>query len=220
MRRRSPRSTKARRWEPPPAETTVWARLGARRHPVTTPCRALPASIPAPVTPATPRSGPGGGCRRTTRASRPTAPSTSFRRCSAWRSRRGSAPGLRRVQNELFPLGADLCVREEDKANRPGPRIEARHVEALERTIDELNADLPALANFVLPGGSIGAAHLHVARTLCRRAERLLVTLMRAEAVGEHTLPYLNRLSDALFVMARWETRRRGVDDVLWDSRA
>src|ERR1044072_4031390 len=115
---------------------------------------------------------------------------------------------------------AALCVGEDDKATRPGPRIEARHVEALERTIDELNADLPALANFVLPGGSTGAAHLHVARTLCRRAERLLVTLMRAEAVGEHTLPYLNRLSDALFVMARGETRRRGVDDVLWDSRA
>lgn len=127
---------------------------------------------------------------------------------------------LRRVQNELFHLGADLCVREEDKANRPGPRIEARHIEALERTIDELNADLPALANFVLPGGSLGGAHLHVARTVCRRAERLLVTLMRAEAVGEHTLPYLNRLSDALFVMARWENQRRGVDDVLWDSRA
>src|SRR6185503_5156356 len=127
---------------------------------------------------------------------------------------------LRRVQNELFHLGADLCVREEDKEKRPGPRIEPRHVEALERTIDDLNADLEPLANFVLPGGSLGAAHLHVARTVCRRAERLLVTLMRAEAVGEHTLPYLNRLSDALFVMARWENRRRGVDDVLWDSRA
>jgi cob(I)alamin adenosyltransferase len=127
---------------------------------------------------------------------------------------------LRRVQNELFHLGADLCVREADKEKRPGPRIEERHVEALERSIDELNADLPALANFVLPGGSAGAAHLHVARTVCRRAERLLVTLMRAEAVGDHTLPYLNRLSDALFVMARWENRQRGVDDVLWDSRA
>jgi cob(I)alamin adenosyltransferase len=127
---------------------------------------------------------------------------------------------LARVQNELFHLGADLCVREEDKATRPGPRIEERHVEALERTIDELNADLPALANFVLPGGSTGAAHLHVARTVCRRAERLLVTLMREETVGSQTLPYLNRLSDALFVMARWENRERGVPDVLWDSRA
>lgn len=127
---------------------------------------------------------------------------------------------LRRVQNELFHLGADLCVREEDKAKRPGPRIEPRHVEALERTIDELNAALPPLSNFVLPGGTPGAAHLHVARTICRRAERLLVTLMREEAVGEHTLSYLNRLSDALFVMARWENRQRGVEDVLWDSRA
>jgi cob(I)alamin adenosyltransferase len=127
---------------------------------------------------------------------------------------------LRRVQNELFHLGADLCVREEEKAGRPGPRIEPRHVEGLERTIDELNAALPPLANFVLPGGTPGAAHLHVARTVCRRAERLLVALMRDEAVGEHTLPYLNRLSDALFVMARWENRRRGVEDVLWDSRS
>jgi cob(I)alamin adenosyltransferase len=130
------------------------------------------------------------------------------------------AAELRRVQNELFHLGADLSVREEDKATRPGPRIEPRHVEALERTIDELNAALPPLANFVLPGGSAGAAHLHLARTVCRRAERLLVALMREEAVGEHTLPYLNRLSDALFVMARWENRRHGVEDVLWDSRA
>jgi cob(I)alamin adenosyltransferase len=111
-------------------------------------------------------------------------------------------------------------VREEDKARRPGPRIEKRHVVALESTIDELNAELPPLANFILPGGALGAAHLHVARTVCRRAERLLVTLMGEEAVGEQTLPYLNRLSDALFVMARWENRRQGVPDVLWDSRA
>jgi cob(I)alamin adenosyltransferase len=127
---------------------------------------------------------------------------------------------LRRVQNELFHLGADLCVREEDRARFPGPRIEPRHVEALERTIDELNSELGPLANFILPGGSAGAAHLHVARTVCRRAERLLVTLMRDEAVGEHTLEYLNRLSDALFVMARYENLRREVADVLWDSRA
>jgi cob(I)alamin adenosyltransferase len=130
------------------------------------------------------------------------------------------ASELQRVQNELFHLGADLCVREEDKARMPGPQVEARHVEALERTIDELNGELGPLTNFILPGGSPGAAHLHVARTVCRRAERLLVALMRDEAVGEHTLEYLNRLSDALFVMARWENHSRGVADVLWDSRA
>ena len=130
------------------------------------------------------------------------------------------ADDLRRIQNELFHLGADLCVREEDKERLPGPRVEARHVAALERTMDELNEELGPLTNFILPGGSPGAAHLHLARTICRRAERLLVTLMRAEAVGAHTLEYLNRLSDALFVMARWENHRRGVPDVLWDSRA
>jgi cob(I)alamin adenosyltransferase len=127
---------------------------------------------------------------------------------------------LQRIQNELFHLGADLCVREEDKAKRPGPRIEVRHVAALESLMDALNEDMAPLANFVLPGGALGAAHLHVARTVCRRAERLLVTLMRHEAVNEQTLAYLNRLSDALFVMARWENHRCGVPDVLWDSRA
>jgi cob(I)alamin adenosyltransferase len=127
---------------------------------------------------------------------------------------------LARIQNDLFHLGSDLCVTEEDKASRPVPRIESRHVEALETLIDRLSADLPALENFVLPGGSAGASHLHVARAVCRRAERLVVALSRSEAVGVSVVVYLNRLSDALFVMARWENFRRGVPDVLWDSRA
>jgi len=75
------------------------------------------------------------------------------------------------------------------------------------------------LANFILPGGSPGAARLHVARTVCRRAERLAVALVRDEAVGSWVIAYLNRLSDALFVMARWENRHRGVLDVTWNSR-
>ena len=100
------------------------------------------------------------------------------------------------------------------------PRIEARHVEALEKLMDRLSEELPALENFILPGGSPGAAALHVARTVCRRAERILVALSRAEAVGEYTVRYLNRLSDALFVMARYENKKRGVPDALWDSRA
>jgi len=131
-----------------------------------------------------------------------------------------AADPLTRIQNDLFHLGADLCILEEDKTRVPAPRIEARHVEELERLMDRLSEELPPLENFVLPGGSPGAAALHVARTICRRAERLVVALSRKEAVGTHTVPYLNRLSDALFVMARFENRRRGVPDVLWDSRA
>jgi cob(I)alamin adenosyltransferase len=130
------------------------------------------------------------------------------------------AGSLRTIQNELFHLGSDLCVLEEDKTRMPVPRIEERHVVALESLMDRLTEELPPLENFVLPGGSPGAAALHVARTVCRRAERLVVALSRREAVGAFTVRYLNRLSDALFVMARHENRRRGVPDVLWDSRA
>lgn len=127
---------------------------------------------------------------------------------------------LQRIQNELFHLGSDLCVLEEDKERMPVPRIEDRHVMALEALMDSLSRELEPLANFVLPGGSPGAAGLHLARTICRRAERCLVTLARQEPVGPHTLAYLNRLSDALFVMARYENHRRGEPDLLWDSRA
>ena len=86
--------------------------------------------------------------------------------------------------------------------------------------MDRLSEELPPLENFVLPGGSPGSAQLHVSRTVCRRAERLVVTLSRRESVGAHTVRYLNRLSDALFVMARHENKRRGIPDVLWNSRA
>ena len=130
------------------------------------------------------------------------------------------AAPLSRIQNELFHLGADLCVREEAKEARPVPRIEGRHVDALEALMDSLSETLPPLENFVLPGGSAGAAHLHLARTICRRAERLVLALSRHEPVGTDTVRYLNRLSDALFVLARAENARRGVPDVLWDSRA
>jgi len=127
---------------------------------------------------------------------------------------------LGRVQNELFHLGADLCVPEGDKAAHPVPKVERRHVEALEHQIDAWNGLLPALDNFILPGGTPGSAALHLGRTVCRRAERLLVTLARQEAVGEWALAYLNRLSDALFVAARAANALAGRADVLWDSRA
>ena len=130
------------------------------------------------------------------------------------------AEELTRIQNQLFHLGSDLCVLEEDKQTMPVPMIDESHVLALETLMDELSEDLEPLQNFVLPGGSAAAANLHVARTVCRRAERDLVTLAASQAVGAFTLRYLNRLSDALFVMARWENVQKGVVDVLWDSRA
>jgi cob(I)alamin adenosyltransferase len=127
---------------------------------------------------------------------------------------------LRGIQNELFHLGSDLSILEEDKARMPVPRIEERHVTELEKTMDALTEQLAPLENFVLPGGAAGAAALHVARTVCRRAERRVIALSRVEPVGPQTIVYLNRLSDALFVMARFENAKRGVPDVLWDSRA
>src|SRR5262245_28731649 len=91
---------------------------------------------------------------------------------------------LAAIQNELFHLGSDLCILEEDKAKRPVPRIEQRHVAALEELMDRLSEELAPLENFILPGGCPSAAALHVARTVCRRAERLVIALSRKEAVG------------------------------------
>jgi len=125
---------------------------------------------------------------------------------------------LGRIQNELFHLGSDLCLIESDKERRAAPKIEARHVETLEAEMDRMLAELGPLTNFILPGGSVGGAHLHLARTICRRAERLAVALAREEPVGPHVVAYLNRLSDALFVMARWENRHRGATDPVWDT--
>lgn len=124
------------------------------------------------------------------------------------------------VQNELFHLGSDLSFRGELEAGRAIPQIEERHVRKLESLIDKMTAVVGPLENFVLPGGAPGAAQLHVARTICRRAEREVTTLARAEPVGVFVLPYLNRLSDALFVMARFENMSEGVAEPLWDSRA
>lgn len=124
------------------------------------------------------------------------------------------------IQNELFHLGSDLCFVESDKARRRVPQIGPRHIEHLESAIDELNAAVGPLENFILPGGSPGAAHLHLARTICRRAERAVVTLARKEKVGPHVLGYLNRLSDLLFVMARYENKQRGISEPMWDEEA
>lgn len=132
----------------------------------------------------------------------------------------GLVKPLQHLQNDLFHLGSDLCFPEADKQHTPVPTIEQRHVDALEALIDRLNAELPPLENFILPGGSLPAAHLQVARAVCRRAERDVLRLRAHELVGSHVVTYLNRLSDALFVMARYQNKRAGVTEPMWDSRA
>jgi cob(I)alamin adenosyltransferase len=127
---------------------------------------------------------------------------------------------LSEIQNELFHLGSDLCFTEEDKQTFHIPEMEERHVTRLEAFTDEMSTAVGPLENFIQPGGSVGAANLHVARTVCRRAERQVVTLRREEAVGPYVLAYLNRLSDLLFAMARYENKQRGVDEPLWDTLA
>lgn len=123
---------------------------------------------------------------------------------------------LRAIQNDLFDVGADLCVPGPDRPDQsPALRVTAAQAERLERAIDRLNERLRPLTSFILPGGSVAAAHLHLARTVCRRAERAVVTLMRIEPVNPQVLIYLNRLSDLLFVLAR-VANDDGRADVLW----
>jgi cob(I)alamin adenosyltransferase len=125
---------------------------------------------------------------------------------------------LARIQNELFDLGADLCVPETAEPPPYEPlRILPVQVERLEGEIDQLNAWLAPLHSFVLPGGHPAAAHLHVARTVCRRAERLIVELaaIPGEPVSPAAIAYINRLSDFLFVASRW-VNSQGLGDILW----
>ena len=130
------------------------------------------------------------------------------------------SPIIARVQNELFNLGAELAAQDAERRAKL-PRIEQRHVDALERDIDGVNDDLPPLTSFVLPGGGAASAHCHLARTVCRRAERLVVALAQhADLGGDLPVTYLNRLSDALFVWGRWCALKDGQPEPLWDSRA
>ncbi len=125
---------------------------------------------------------------------------------------------LARIQNDLFDLGADLCVPDRGEKLEYEPlRIVLAQVDRLEREIDELNAELEPLTSFILPGGSPASAYLHLARTVCRRAERLMVSLAAnpEEPVGEPALKYVNRLSDFLFVAGRY-VNDLGAADVLW----
>lgn len=121
---------------------------------------------------------------------------------------------LGRVQEDLFVLGGDLASPGDVKY--PVPRIEASHVEALEREMDEMETDLPTLKHFVLPGGHAAAAALHVARTVCRRAERHTIDAATSEEISDEAIQFLNRLSDFFFVMARWVNAHSGIGDTEW----
>ncbi|HRQ63259.1 MAG TPA: cob(I)yrinic acid a,c-diamide adenosyltransferase [Xanthomonadaceae bacterium] len=119
---------------------------------------------------------------------------------------------LTQVQHQLFDLGGELCI--------PGhAAIDDADVEHLERTLDRFNADLPALKDFILPGGGVAAAQCHLARTICRRAERKVVSLASHESIRPQAVRYLNRLSDLLFVLARVLARHSGHGEVLWDHQ-
>lgn len=123
------------------------------------------------------------------------------------------------IQNDLFDLGADLCTPENAEYQFTPLRVVASQVDRLEREIDALNQHLSPLNSFVLPGGSAASAHLHLARTIVRRAERDVVELSQVEPVNQECIKYLNRLSDFLFVLAR-TTNNQGKDDVLWTPGA
>lgn len=120
---------------------------------------------------------------------------------------------LRRIQETLFVLGSDLAAPKGGNTERIGEE----HVLELERSIDRMEKELPALKNFILPGGSPLGAQLHIARTVCRRAERLVTTLSVSEDLGPYPLKFLNRLSDLLFVMARHVNHSSGATETPWN---
>lgn len=124
---------------------------------------------------------------------------------------------LKKIQNELFVVGSDLATpTENEKVNIQ--RVDEKFVERLEKLIDKFDEKLPRLKQFILPGGSKGATILHNARTVCRRAERNVVTLSKKENVNTEVEKYLNRLSDLLFVFARFENYSNGIEDIHWQK--
>ena len=123
-----------------------------------------------------------------------------------------------RIQNELFNLGSSLSRLDIDKESN-FPSIKRVNIIKLENEIDQYNVKLPELTSFVLPGGSTINALLHLARTICRRAERISVTLMKRTKIDENILPYLNRLSDLFFVFSRWFSHKMNMTENLWDPK-
>lgn len=125
---------------------------------------------------------------------------------------------LAELQRDLFVVGADLASTA-DAQQRNIPRITKERISAMEKTIDKLEAELSPLKAFILPGGCVAASLLHNARTVARRAERRIVTLSKAETINEQMLPYMNRLSDLLFVMARVANHREHKGDIEWHAK-
>ena len=125
---------------------------------------------------------------------------------------------LQRIQQELFVLGGDLATPLSTRSDYPVPRIGQVEIRALELAIDEHDAALPTLKRFIMPGGNPLAAHLHHARTVCRRAERCVIALAAEEEITPTNVIYLNRLSDLLFVLARRANQLAGVSDVEWEG--
>lgn len=140
----------------------------------------------------------------------------SLRRCTA--DLREVDEFLGSMQEVLFEAGSELA-RSPEVAVEGGSRVRSGDVTAIERMIDRLDADLPPLGSFILPGGGEAAVRAHLARTVCRRAERAVVRLLREQPAESHVLPLLNRLSDCLFVIARWLNRREGSSDIVWSPR-
>ncbi|HET56320.1 MAG TPA: cob(I)yrinic acid a,c-diamide adenosyltransferase [Ignavibacteria bacterium] len=126
---------------------------------------------------------------------------------------------LTKIQSNLFVVGSDLASPLDlEKPNRKTPRVNQDFIDTAENEIDFYNDKLPELKHFILPGGTKGAAFLHAARTVCRRAERKVITLSREENIGNFISVYLNRLSDLLFVLARYENFVRNTPDVEWEN--
>jgi cob(I)alamin adenosyltransferase len=125
---------------------------------------------------------------------------------------------IHRVQNELFVVGSHLSTPEDSPSTRSLPLLDEAMIARLEMEIDSAESELEPLRNFILPGGAELGARLHLARTVCRRAERVLVDFSMDRPVSGTILTYMNRLSDWLFVMARLANKRAGVDDILWEK--
>ena len=125
---------------------------------------------------------------------------------------------LHEIQEDLFALGAELAKNPDKDVDLGVPGVSDREIERLEKAIDQFETELEPLKTFILPGGTAAAASLHVARTVCRRAERAVVQLVDSEPVRPELVRYLNRLSDLLFVLARVANRRAGIDDVPWQG--